>query len=125
MVFKYLVTSLGATASPFDVIITSSSRCCAKKLYNAECFEKERQTLKNRSHADFIAGANWQKEQDEAKYKALLESHNDLLEAANKSVQIFKRLADEGKYPEFMLAQNGGEGFKFLTQAINKVKFID
>ena len=27
---------------------------------------------------DFTAGANWQKEQDEAKYKALLDSHNAL-----------------------------------------------
>lgn len=35
----------------------------------------------------FISGANYQKEQDEAKYKALLESHNELLEASKKAAE--------------------------------------
>lgn len=30
--------------------------------------------------SSFVKGANWQKQQDEAKYKELLDSHNELLE---------------------------------------------
>ena len=68
----------------------------------------------------FVEGANWQKQQDEAKYKELLDSHNELLEAAIKAVNIFKRLADEGRYPEFMLQQNGALMQKYIKQVVQK-----
>lgn len=73
-----------------------------KKLYNADCYEKERQTLKNRSFADFIAGANWQKEQDEAKYKALLESHNELLKTLGKAITWIEDDFNKGLFLELI-----------------------
>jgi len=44
---------------------------------------------------------------------------DELLEACQWAIEQFKRLADEGHYPEFMLQQNGGEGVMPLVKAIN------
>jgi len=43
----------------------------------------------------------------------------ELLRACIWALEQFKRLSDEGKYPEFMLVQNGGEGVMPLVRAIN------
>jgi hypothetical protein len=43
----------------------------------------------------------------------------ELLRACIWAKEQFKRLADEGNYPEFMLGQNGGEGIMPLVRAIN------
>lgn len=50
----------------------------------------------------------------------LIAAAPDLLEACIKSLTIFKGLSDAGKYPELMMAENGGKGFKFLTDTITK-----
>jgi len=42
----------------------------------------------------------------------------ELLNACKWALEQFKRLADEGRYPEFMLTQNGGEGVMPLVTAI-------
>jgi hypothetical protein len=50
--------------------------------------------------ATFKEGANWQKEQDEAKYKELLDSHNELLQAlieSSVSVWGYKELINKAK----------------------------
>jgi len=44
-----------------------------------------------------------------------------LKNACEWSKEQFKKLADEGRYPEFMLSQNGGEGIMPLVNAINLV----
>lgn len=44
----------------------------------------------------------------------------DMLEALIWAKDQFKKLSDEGRYPEFMLAKNGGEGIMPLIKAINK-----
>lgn len=44
----------------------------------------------------------------------------ELLEACIKSLEVFKQLADAGRYPEPLLAVNGGEGLKYLVTAIHK-----
>ena len=43
----------------------------------------------------------------------------ELLRACIWALEQFKKLSDEGKYPEFMLEQNGGEGVMPLVRAIN------
>jgi hypothetical protein len=58
-------------------------------------------------------------EQDEANAK-LVACAPDLLEACNWALQQFKRLSEEGKYPEHLLAENGGNGFMPLVTAIKK-----
>ena len=57
-----------------------------------------------------LDGINWQKQQDEAKYKQLLESHNELLLAAEGAMQF--------------LQENGTFGSALLTAIINKAKNI-
>jgi hypothetical protein len=60
-------------------------------------------------------------EQDEAVANAkLIASAPELLAACQWAVEQFKRLADEGRYPEFMLSQNGGEGVMPLVKAIKR-----
>lgn len=44
---------------------------------------------------------------------------DELLAACKWAKEQFKKLADEGCYPEFMLSQNGGEGIMPLINAIN------
>lgn len=48
--------------------------------------------------------------------------NNELLEACIWAEQQFKRLAEDGRYPEFMLTQNGGDGFMPLVKAIENYK---
>ena len=43
-----------------------------------------------------------------------------LLEACKWSIRQFERLADEGKYPVFLLAENGGDGIMPIVNAITK-----
>lgn len=50
----------------------------------------------------------------------LIAAAPDLLEACMKTLQYFKNASDAGKYPEFLLQENGGEGFQYLEQAIQK-----
>jgi len=47
---------------------------------------------------------------------------DELLLACEWAVIQFKRLADDGKYPEFMFQQNGGVGIMPLVEAINLAK---
>lgn len=50
----------------------------------------------------------------------LIAAAPDLLEACAWAIKQFKRLADEGRYPEFMMSINGGEGYIPLVKAIKK-----
>lgn len=43
---------------------------------------------------------------------------DELLSACEWAKEQFKKLADEGRYPESMLSQNGGEGIMPLVNAI-------
>jgi hypothetical protein len=45
---------------------------------------------------------------------------DELLAACKWAKEQFLKLADQGKYPEFMLQQNGGNGVMPLSNAINK-----
>jgi hypothetical protein len=69
--------------------------------YAAEQYAKQFDFAEDSSPCgDFTAGANWQKEQDEAKYKALLDSHNELLQAlieSSVSVWGYKELINKAK----------------------------
>lgn len=56
-------------------------------------------------------GANWQKQQDEAKYKELLDSHNELLKTLENS-------------RSFMTAHIPEKIFDMVDEAINKAKNI-
>jgi hypothetical protein len=47
-----------------------------------------------------VKGINWQKQQDEAKYKELLDSHNELLEAAIDIEWLFSNGADSSELRE-------------------------
>ncbi len=47
---------------------------------------------------------------------------DELLAACEWAKEQFKKLADEGRYPEFMLSQNGGEGVMPLVNAIKIAK---
>ena len=48
----------------------------------------------------------------------LMAAAPELLSACQWAVDQLKRLADEGKYPEFMLSENGGQGMMPLILAI-------
>lgn len=48
-----------------------------------------------------------------------------LLSACEWALSQFKRLAYEGRYPDFMLANNGGSGLVPLVDAINQAKGRD
>lgn len=43
---------------------------------------------------------------------------DELLSACEWAKAQFKRLADDGNYPEFMLSQNGGQGVMPIVNAI-------
>lgn len=43
---------------------------------------------------------------------------DELLAACEWAKEQFKRLADDGRYPEFMLTQNGGNGIMPIISAI-------
>jgi hypothetical protein len=55
----------------------------------------------------------------------LTASNKELVEALEECQSVFKRLADEGNYPHFMMQENGGEGFLFITKALNNAKLIN
>lgn len=42
----------------------------------------------------------------------------ELLGACQWALEQFKRLADQGNYPEFLLQENGGDGLLPLVKAI-------
>lgn len=50
----------------------------------------------------------------------LIAASPDMLEALEWSLTQFKRLADMGRYPEFMLQKNGGQGVMPIVKAIEK-----
>lgn len=50
----------------------------------------------------------------------LMAAAPEMLEALIWAKEQFKRLADEGKYPEFMLSKNGGQGVQPIVNAIHK-----
>ncbi len=50
----------------------------------------------------------------------LLASSPELLAACIWAKDVLKKLSEAGRYPEFLLSENGGEGFSVLTNAINK-----
>jgi len=50
----------------------------------------------------------------------LIAAAPEMAEALLKAYNCFKRLASEGNYPSFMLAENGGDGFKFMGDALLK-----
>lgn len=52
----------------------------------------------------------------------LISAAPDMLEALIWARDQFKKLADMGRYPEFMLSENGGEGIMPIINAINKAK---
>lgn len=47
-----------------------------------------------------------------------------LLEALQKVYDILLKQAEAGRYPEWALQENGGEGLQFLSDAINKALTI-
>lgn len=51
--------------------------------------------------------------------RELQKQRDELLEACKWAMDQFKTLADMGRYPEFMLANNGGNGITPLVNAIN------
>jgi len=48
----------------------------------------------------------------------LMVASPELLNACKWAMEQFKRLADEGHYPAFMMLENGGEGVMPLVNAI-------
>lgn len=65
-----------------------------------------------------LGRANYTEEQ-RANQK-LIAAAPEMLEALIWAKEQFKRLADEGKYPEFMLSKNGGQGVQPIVNAIHK-----
>ena len=61
--------------------------------------------------SSFVEGANWQKQQDEAKYKELLDSHNELLKTLENSRSFLTV-----HFPETI--------FDMVDKTINKAKNI-
>lgn len=56
---------------------------------------------------------------EQSGYYVELKVANDLLEACNWAYNQFKQLANEGKYPAHLMAENGGEGFMPLIRAMD------
>lgn len=50
----------------------------------------------------------------------LIASAPDLLEACQWALKQFEKLSDDGRYPEHLLSENGGNGFTPLVNAIKK-----
>jgi|GEM_PF-2972206 len=50
------------------------------------------------------------------------DTQNGLYGACTWALEQFERLAQDGRYPEFMLTVNGGEGFMPLLNAIEEYK---
>lgn len=50
----------------------------------------------------------------------LIAAAPELLRACEWAVKQFEFLADSGKYPEHMMAHNGGKGYRILIDAIQK-----
>jgi len=68
-------------------------------------------------YAAFVNGANWQKQQDEAKYKELLDSHNDLLELLKNSRPLMQP-REYCKGDDYLILDGR------IENAINKAKNI-
>lgn len=68
-----------------------------------------------------ITNVNHSINQDESFANAkLISAAPDLLDACLWAIEQFKRLSDEGNYPEFMLLKNGGQGVMPLVKAIKR-----
>ena len=57
--------------------------------------------------------------------KPTIDVTSELAEACNWALEQFQRLADEGRYPEFMLSNNGGEGVMPLVNALKKAGYTE
>lgn len=49
-------------------------------------------------------------------------NHYALLEALKEAKEIIRKLADQGRYPDFLLQKNGGKGIQFMTDAIKQAE---
>ncbi len=67
----------------------------------------------------FCFASGIKNEEAEANAKLIAAAPN-LLEACIWAKDVIKKLADEGKYPDFLLKENGGDGIMTLVDAINK-----
>ena len=92
---------------------TETIEQAAERIYDDNLFNYEKYREKYRD--GFIRGANWQKEQDEAQYKALLDSHNELLQ----TLEIIENSKDnsEDYYIGSLLSMR-------IKETINKAKNI-
>lgn len=54
----------------------------------------------------------------------LMAAAPELLSACQKAYSVFLQLAEQGKYPEMCLAENGGEGLSFIRKAIEKALLV-
>lgn len=50
----------------------------------------------------------------------IMAASKELLEALQKIYELLDKEAKLGRYPEFLLQENGGEGFRFMSKAIEK-----
>lgn len=82
---------------------------------------KHRQFIKDAVNGNFN---RWVKKRNEINDSECLKEQisEDLLSACIWAAEQFKILADAGRYPEHLLAQNGGNGIMPLISAINKAK---
>lgn len=61
-------------------------------------------------------------EENYQKALSLEEQNAEMLEALKTCLDVFNKLAEAGRYPEPLLAENGGEGLRFLTTIIRKAE---
>ncbi len=94
------IETLEEAAARFNPVIKRSSP-----------FGNKYDWIPNRERKQFINGANWQKQQDESKYKELLDSHNELLKTLENS-------------RSFMTAHIPEKIFDMVDKTINKAKNI-
>lgn len=84
-------------------------------------YHKGEPILENRFYI-FIQGPC--SEEEKLANAKLIAAAPELLAACEWAVEQFKKLADDGKYPEHLLAQNGGSGYLPLVLAIKKATEI-
>ncbi len=85
------IETLEEAATRFNPVIKRSST-----------FGNKYDWIPNRERKQFINGANWQKQQDETKYKELLDSHNELLKNLEKAIEWIEDDFSKGLYLELI-----------------------
>ena len=70
------------------------------------------------SMSEHINGYKVSKPQDQSGEYVDKKIADELLEACKWAKDQFKKLADQGKYPDFVLIENGGDGLMPLVNAI-------